>query len=100
MHSGEDKKMNVTEQHVAMAAKMYACRTTARQILGERYQTRMRELADVVRAVSARDRCNEIVAGATVIKSAGLEGMQALLLMAAVVEMVEPSTNKKENVEN
>lgn len=83
--------MNATEQHVEIAAKMYECRTAARSILGDKYQDKMCELAHVVRAVAKRDNCNDIVAGATVIKAAGLEGMQALMLMAAVVEMVEPS---------
>ena len=79
------------EQIVATAAKMCECRTAARSILGDKYQDRMRELAQVVMAVAERDQCNPIVAGATVIKTAGLEGMQSLMLMAAVVEMVEPS---------
>lgn len=86
--------MNANEQHVEIAAKMYECRTAARSILGDKYQDKMRELAQVVMAVAERDQCNPIVAGATVIKTAGLEGMQSLMLMAAVVEMVEPS--KKE----
>lgn len=73
---------------------MYECRTAARQILGEKYPDKMRELAEVVRAVATRDRCSDIVAGATVIKSAGLEGLQLLMIMAAVVEMVEPSNAK------
>lgn len=69
---------------------MYDCREAARHILGDKYQDKMLELAQVVRAVANRDKCNEIVAGATVIKSAGLEGMSALMLMAAIVELVEP----------
>ena len=81
----------MTEKNVALAAQMYECRATARRLLGEKFQTRMAEYADVIRAVEARDNCNSIVAGATVIKSAGLQGMDALLLMAAVVEMTEPS---------
>jgi hypothetical protein len=83
--------MNATEQHVAMAAKMYECRATARRLLGDKYHQRMDEYARVVRAVAKRDNCNDIVAGATVIKEAGLQGMDSLLLMAAVVEMTEPS---------
>ena len=83
--------MNATEQHVAMAAKMYECRSAARRLLGDKFNQQMDERARVVRAVAKRDNCNEIVAGATVIKEAGLQGMDALLLMAAVVEMTEPS---------
>lgn len=74
-----------------MAAKMYECRATARRLLGDKYHQRMDEYASVVRAVAKRDNCNDIVAGATVIKEAGLQGMDSLLLMAAVVEMTEPS---------
>jgi indole-3-glycerol phosphate synthase len=83
--------MNATEQHVVIAEKMYECRAAARRLLGDKYHTRMEELARVVRAVAKRDNSNDIVAGATVIKEFGLQGMDALLLMAAVVEMTEPS---------
>lgn len=74
-----------------MAAQMYECRAAARRLLGDKYHERMQEYGRVVRAVAERDNCNEIVAGATVIKAAGLEYMDALLMMAAVVEMIEPS---------
>jgi len=83
--------MNANEQHVAIAAKMYECRATARRILGDKYHQHMNERALVVRAVAKRDNCDDIVAGATVIKESGLQGMDALLLMAAVVEITEPS---------
>lgn len=83
--------MNTTEQHVAMAAKMYECRATARRLLGDKFHERMAERARLVRAIAKRDNCNDIVAGATVIKEANLQGMDALLMMAAVVEMTEPS---------
>lgn len=81
-----------TENVVTMAAQMYECRSAARRLLGENYMRHMLERARVVRAVARRDQCNDIVAGATVIKEAGLQGMGALLMLAAVVEMVEPST--------
>ena len=83
--------MNATEQHVGIAAQMYECRATARRLLGERFKPKMREFGKIVQAVAKRDNCNEIVAGATVIKEAKLFGMDSLMLMAAVVEMVEPS---------
>lgn len=83
--------MNATEQDVALAAQMYEFRSAARRLLGDKFQARMEERARVIRAVAKRDHCNDIVAGATVIKEAGLYGMDSLLLMAAVVEMTEPS---------
>lgn len=90
----EAHEMNSTEQYVAIAAQMYECRAAARRLLGDKFQQSMDERASVVRAVAKRDNCNDIVAGATVIKEAGLHGMDALLLMAAVVEMTEPSNKE------
>lgn len=83
--------MSATETHVTIAAQMYECRSTARRLLGDKFSPRMAEYADVIRAVAKRDNCNNIIAGATIIKDAPLHGMDALLLMAAVVEMTEPS---------
>lgn len=83
--------MNETERNIGIAAQMYKCREAARILLGNKYQAHMNECARVVRAVAKRDNCNNIVAGATMIKENGLHGMDALLLMAAVVEMTEPT---------
>ena len=83
--------MSATEQHVRVAAQMYDCRDAARRLLGDKYHARMQAYGCVVRAVARRDNCNDIVAGATVIKVGKLHGIEALLLMAAVVEMLEPS---------
>lgn len=79
------------EINIQTAAKMYECRDAARQILGSKYQGRMNELGKVLEAVAERDRCNHIVAGTTAIKDAGLTGIDALMLIAAVVEITEPS---------
>ena len=83
--------MNTTKQQVETTAKMYECRDVARTILGDRFKPSMAELEKAIRAVAKRDKCHNIVAGATVIKEARLEGMESLMLMAAIVEMVEPS---------
>jgi hypothetical protein len=84
--------MNATEQNAAIAAKMYECRDTARRLLGEKYHQHIEERAGVIRDMARRDKCNDIVAGATIIKELGLQGMDALLMMAAVVEITEPLT--------
>ena len=86
--------MTATEQHVALAAQMYECRAAARRLLGDKYHARMDERARVIRAVAKRDNCNDIVAGATIIKETGAQGIDALLMMAAIVEMTEPSNVK------
>ena len=83
--------MNITGTHLEIAARLYECRAAARSILGDKYHQRMEERADVVKAVAKRDNCNDITAATAVIKECGLEGLDAILMLAAVVEMTEPS---------
>lgn len=85
--------MDAMEANVILAAQMYRCRSAAKTILGDKFKQKMDEMAAVIRAVMARDKCNCIVAGSTAIKESELHGMSALIVMAAVVEMVEPSTH-------
>ena len=70
---------------------MYECRSIARKALGNSFKPKMEEFAQVIRAVADRDKCNDIVAGATIIKAANLQGVDSIMMMAAVVELVEPS---------
>ena len=81
----------LTENNIALAAKMYECRATARQLLGEKFSEKMAEFATVINEIAVRDKCNSIIAGATLIKERGATGMGLMLTMAAVVEMNEPS---------
>lgn len=83
--------VNAAEQKIVMLARMYECRNAARQIMGDRYHDKMIELAQVIKAVAKRDDCSYVKAGMTVITSGELEVAQALMIMAAVVEMTEPS---------
>lgn len=78
------------EHVVKMAAKLYECRDAARSILGEKYPERMMEYGDLVRRLAAADGCGEIDAGTRLAKSAG-NAIQVMLVMAATVEIIEPS---------
>lgn len=82
------------EQAVKTTARLYECRDTARRPLGDKYHERMDEYARIVRAVAKRDNCNDIFAVATVIKETAAQGMDVLMMIAAVVEMTEPSNAK------
>lgn len=70
---------------------MYECRNVAKRLAGNEFHSHMAELAKVIRYVAKRDGCNNIVAGATIIKETRSEGIALLNIMAAVVEMAEPS---------
>lgn len=79
------------EQNIAIAAKMYECRDTARRLLRDLFEESMADRARIIGYIMHRDKCNEIVAGATAIKENSAGGMDSVLWMACVVEMVEPS---------
>lgn len=83
--------MTATAQQVQMAAKLYEARDAMRRMLGERYAARMAELGGVLKKVSARDSVNEIQAAQVVIKAIDAQGYDALQLLAAAVELVEPT---------
>lgn len=81
----------ISEKSIGIAAKMYECRNSARQILGEKYQNHMNQLGTSIKAVAKRDNCTELTAAINIIKGPDLDGMEAMMIMAAVVEIIEPS---------
>lgn len=83
--------MTATAQQVQLAAKLYEARDTMRRLLGERYAARMAELGGVLKKVAARDSVSEIQAAQVVIKAIDAQGYDALQLLAAAVELVEPT---------
>jgi len=79
-----------TEQAVKMAAKLYACRDTARQVFGDGYQARMAAYAEVIKSAANALRCSDLSAATTLANKAG-GSMAAICYLAAAVEMAEPS---------
>lgn len=79
-----------TEQAVKMAAKLYECRDTAKQVFGDCYHKRMDAYCQVVKSAANAMRCSDIAAATTLANKAG-GGMAAICYLAAVVEMTEPS---------
>jgi hypothetical protein len=75
---------------VQIAAKLYECRDAARTILGDKYQERMREYGDSIRSVAAAKECSELEAG-KMLADAGGGGVATVLMLAATVEIIEPS---------
>lgn len=78
-----------TEQHVRMAAQLYQARETARQVLGDRFSTLMASLgADLTRRAEATGRQPLSIA---IQAARSVSGMDAVILLAAAVELAEPS---------
>ena len=80
---------SATEKQVRIAAQLYDARDTVRRLLGEHYRRRMRDIGDQLTQIAA-DRPLLSVAG-EVAKGAP-NAWDQLLVLAAAVEMVEPTT--------
>lgn len=83
--------MNATQQQVQMAAKLYELRDRARTLLGERYKPHMTELGKILQATADRDGKSVIVVAKEVCTKRDLIGMDMMMVMAAAVELVEPT---------
>lgn len=71
-----------------IATRLHECRDAARNILGGRYAEKMREYGEAVRSVADEKHCGELEAGKMLAEAAG-DGMTAILVLAATVEIIE-----------
>lgn len=87
--------MTNSERAVGVAAKMYDARRTLKSLCPEKYFERCREWQDVIKKIAADNNWSELE---TVIDILGRlkheSGMSVLWVLAAYVEMVEPSGEK------
>lgn len=83
--------MRTPENTPRLAADLYVLRERARGLLGARYKDYMAELGRILTATAERDRKPVLVVAAEIAKKRSLIGMDLLLVMAAAVELVEPS---------
>ena len=84
--------MSKAEKHVAMAAQLYEMRDKARRLLGEKYKPHMAELGKILRMTADRDNKDVLAVAIDVCKKRNLIGMDLLMVMAAAVELTEPTT--------
>jgi len=83
--------MQATEKQVTMAAQLYDMRDKARRLLGEKYNPHMAELGKILTMMAARDKKEPLAVAIEVAKKRELIGMDLMMLMAAVVELSEPT---------
>lgn len=75
---------------VQMAAKLYECRDTARQLLGDQFGTKMEEFGATIKAVAEREGLQLIPAATQLANQT--TGFTCILILAALVELIEPSS--------
>lgn len=78
---------------IQMTARLYEARDAMRVLLAERYQERIQPLTVVIQRVAYERQISALSAATSIAKEAQEQGEinSAVLVLAAYVEMVEPS---------
>lgn len=76
------------EREVKIAAKLYECRDSAKQLLGDSYKARMDAYGQIIKSTAKTTGKTEMSAAIYCVKRTG--GVAALCYMAAAVELDEP----------
>jgi len=81
------------EVQIKMAAKIYKCRTTATDLFREEYEQRIDPYIKILKGVMKENNETEIKAVLRLSNEAPFvgNGMAEMMLMAAMVEIIEPS---------
>ena len=91
MNPKSEKKMQASERQVKMAAQLYEMRDKARRLLGEKYKPHMAELGKILTMTAERDKKEPLAVAIEVAQKRELIGMDLMLVMAAAVELAEPT---------
>lgn len=83
--------MSATEKQVKMAAQLYEMRDRARRLLGDKYRPHMAELGKILLMTARRDQKEPLAVAVEVCKKRELIGMDLMMVMAAAVELAEPT---------
>ena len=83
--------MQATEKQVTMAAQLYDMRDKARRLLGDKYKPHMAELGKILKMTAERDKKQPLAVAVEVCKKRELIGMDLMIVMAAAVELAEPT---------
>ena len=79
------------EKQVRMAATLYDMRDKARRLLGDKYKPHMAELGRILKMTAERDKKSVLQVATEVCRKRELIGMDLMLVMAAAVELTEPT---------
>ena len=83
--------MQATEKQVKMAAELYGMRDKARRLLGDKYKQHMAELGKILKMTAQRDKKEPLAVAIEIVKKRNLIGMDLMMVMAAAVELTEPT---------
>ena len=78
---------------VQMAAQLYSIRDSVRGLMGDNYQPRMAELGGLLKRIAEKHGCSEISAARRIAADEEATSFNAMAILAAAVELIEPSAN-------
>ena len=81
------------EQQIKMAAKIYRCRDTAKRFFKDEFEEKILPYKQVISGVSKEKKIGELEAMMKICDDEVIKnnGWTLMLLMAATVELIEPS---------
>ena len=79
------------EKQVRIAATLYDMRDKARRLCGDRYKAQMAELGRILKMTAERDGKSVLQVATEVCRKRELIGMDLMMVMAAAVELTEPT---------
>lgn len=83
------------EQQIKLAAKIYKCRDTAKQLYGEEYPEKIGQYMDIIRGHMKKHGGNEleaVIALSKEVEGNSYAGTMIMRLTAAAAELLEPSS--------
>jgi len=84
--------MQATEKQLTMAVQLYDMHERARSLLkGERYKLHMVDLGTFLKMTAERDKKDVLSVATEVCTKRALLGMEQMMVMAAAVELTEPT---------
>lgn len=83
--------MHATAQQLRMTAQLYDTRDTVKGFLGAKYGEVMAEIGKVVSGLADKEGIPLLSAATRICKDQRLSGFTQLYVIAAAVELVEPS---------
>lgn len=78
---------------IQMAAQLYEIRDLARAVMGKNYSARMAEIGRCLKIMAAKQGCSELAAAQRLAADNATSGFEAMVTLAAAVELIEPSAN-------
>ena len=79
------------ESKIKIASRLYEMREAAKELLGVDYVERMHEFGAILSETAAREKKDVLQVAVEVCKEPGCGPLETITVMAAAVELVEPS---------